>query len=284
MTCDCAGGGRTPRLERVEVVANDRVAEGIGSLVLAAPRIAESIEPGQFVHLKVAEESAHILRRPFSVHRVVGERIEILYQVLGAGTRILSRTVPGTRLDAIGPVGRGWSVPAGAAHALVVAGGLGAAPFGMLVERLARAGVAVVVAQGAPTASRLVAADLFRDMARTYEVATDDGSEGETGFVTVLTRRLLAEERFDMVYVCGPEPMQRAVAAQVDEYGIPCEVSLERLMACGIGACLSCVVTTTEGLKRACVEGPVFDAHAVAWNSAERPVHGVGSTGGGEAS
>jgi dihydroorotate dehydrogenase electron transfer subunit len=129
----------------------------------------------------------------------------------------------------------------------------------------------VVIAQGAPTAARLVASDLFERVARRVDVATDDGSAGENGYVTVVTRRLLAEERFDAVYCCGPEVMQRSVAAQAAEAGVPCQVSLERLMACGIGACLSCIVSTTGGQKRACIDGPVFDAGEVCWDGSEIP-------------
>jgi dihydroorotate dehydrogenase electron transfer subunit len=174
-------------------------------------------------------------------------------------------------MDAIGPLGTGWSVPDGTAHALLVAGGLGAAPLGMLAERLAARGVAVSIAQGAPTAERLVARELFESVARRVEVATDDGSAGEQGLVTVVIGRLLAQDRPDVVYVCGPEAMARAVAAQSAEARVPCQVSLERLMACGVGACLSCVVTTTAGRKRACVDGPVFDAGEVCWDGSEVP-------------
>ena len=271
MSCSDLDAGPHPLLERVEVLANDRVAEGVGLLVLRSPRIAAAVEPGQFVHLRIATGADFLLRRPFSVHRAHGETIEILYQVLGRGTRELADRARGDVMDAIGPMGRGWDVPEGATHVLLVAGGLGAAPLGMLAERLAARGVAVSVAQGAPCTERLVARDLFESVARRVEVATDDGSAGEPGFVTVVSRRLLETDAPDLVCVCGPEVMARAVAAQAAEAGVPCRVSLERLMACGIGVCLSCVVTTVEGRKRACVDGPVFDAEEVCWDGAEVP-------------
>jgi dihydroorotate dehydrogenase electron transfer subunit len=141
----------------------------------------------------------------------------------------------------------------------------------MLAERLAERGVAVSVAQGAPTADRLVARGLFERVARAVRVATDDGSAGERGLVTVAVAELLAAERFDVAYTCGPEAMQRAVASMLADAEIPCQVSLERLMACGIGACLSCVVSTTSGLKRACVDGPVFNAEEVVWDASQIP-------------
>ena len=276
-TCGCGGendaSGSHPTcwLEPVEVLANERVTEGVGLIALAAPRTARALRPGQFVHVRIEQGTDFILRRPFSVHRVDGERIEILYQVLGRGTRALAEVVQGTRMDILGPLGSGFSVPEGAAHALVVAGGLGAAPMGMLVEDLAARGVAVTAALGAPTVQRLVARELFERVARRVCVATDDGSAGELGFVTVLLDRLISEDRPDIVYVCGPETMARSVAMAAAAAGIACEVSLERLMACGIGACLTCVVATTSGQKRACCDGPVFDAKEVLWDAAETP-------------
>lgn len=271
VTCAELDSSVHPLLERVVVTRNERVTEGVGLLVLHAPRVAAAVEPGQFVHLRIAVGADFLLRRPFSVHRTMGETIEVLYQVLGRGTRELSTRQPGDVMDAIGPLGHGWSVPEGVAHALLVAGGLGAAPLGMLAERLAVHGVAVSVAQGAPTAERLIARELFEDVARRVEYATDDGSVGEHGFVTAVSQRLLAEDRPDIVYVCGPEVMARAVAAQTAAAGVRCQVSLERLMACGIGACLSCVVSTVSGRKRACVDGPVFDAGEVCWDGSEVP-------------
>ena len=268
-----SGGATRPSLERARLIVNDRLAEGVGLAIFRAPRVASSVEPGQFVHLRIAEGTDFILRRPFSVHRASGDAIEILYQVLGRGTRELAGADRGAEMDLIGPLGTGWQVPDGTAHALVVAGGLGAAPMGMLVERLAGSGVAVTVAQGAPTAERLVARALFETHARRVAIATDDGSAGHRGFVTALVEGLIADDRPGVVYACGPEPMQRIVATQAAAAGVPCQVSLERLMACGVGACLSCVVSTTDGRKRACVDGPVFDAATVLWDDSERPVH-----------
>lgn len=256
-------------IEKVTVVANVRVASGVGHLVLDAPRTAASVRPGQFVHLRIAENAAFILRRPFSIFRAGGGKLEILYQVLGTGTRALSLAEAGERMDLIGPLGHGWEIPAGTAHALLVAGGLGVAPMGMLAEELARVGVAATLAQGAPNAARLLAGDVFDAACRRVETATDDGSAGTAGYVTVLVERLLEETAPDVVYVCGPEVMERTVANQASAAGIACQVSLERLMACGVGACLSCVVTTKSGRKRACVDGPVFDAAELVWSEPE---------------
>jgi dihydroorotate dehydrogenase electron transfer subunit len=271
VTCANDVRGPHPLLERVEVIVNDRVAEGVGLLTLAGPRIASSVRPGQFVHLRISQTADFMLRRPFSVHRAAGERLEILYQVIGRGTRELAGKRRGETMDAIGPLGHGWDVPGDAAHVLLVAGGLGAAPLGMLAEELALRGVAVTVALGAPTADRLMARDLFEGAARRVELATDDGSAGERGLVTAVSARLIAEDRLSLVCACGPEAMARTVAAQAAAAGVACQVSLERLMGCGIGACLSCVVSTTRGRLRACVDGPVFDAGEVLWDDSRVP-------------
>lgn len=263
--------GDHPSLERTDVLSNERIAEGVGLLILHAPRTAGLVAPGQFVHLCVGKGRDFILRRPFSIHRAHGEQIEILYQVLGSGTLAMAELSCSDAIDLIGPLGHGWDSPDSIVHALLVSGGLGAAPLGGLSERLARDGVAVTVAMGAPTTERLVGRDVFEASARQVVIATDDGSGGEQGFVTAPVERLLAQGSFDMVYACGPEVMQRAVASLCAQANVPCQVSLERLMACGIGACLSCVVTTKSGLKRACVDGPVFDAKEVCWDASEIP-------------
>lgn len=261
-----------PAIERVTVVDNERVTDGVGLLTLRAPRCAARVLPGQFVHLRVGTATDVLLRRPFSVHRAYDDVIEILYQVLGAGTLRLAERQPGDpTMDIVGPLGHGWDLSSAGSHALLVTGGLGAAPMGMLAEKLAVRGVAVVVAMGAPTADRLVGKALFDRLARRVEVATDDGSAGDAGFVTGISERLMVAERFDCVYTCGPEIMQQKVCAQAAMRGIPCQVSLERLMACGVGACLSCVVMTTSGQRRACVDGPVFSAGEVAWDASETP-------------
>ena len=256
----------TPALEYAVLLANDSVADGVGLAVFEAPATARSIRPGQFVHLRIAAGADFILRRPFSVYRAYDDCIEILYQAVGRGTTVLAGALPGTRMDLIGPLGTGWSIPETARRALLVAGGLGIAPMGMLAEELTRRGVEVVLAQGAPTAGRLLAREAMAALCSRAAVATDDGSAGTCGLVTDLVEGLIDAEQPDVVYACGPEPMQRAAAAQAAAAGVPCQVSLERLMACGVGACLSCVVATTAGRKRACVDGPVFDAAEVLWD------------------
>lgn len=258
-------GVPSPALEQATVLANGAVAPSVMELVLRVPRVAAAIAPGQFVHLRVTPSTDVLLRRPLSVHRAEEDRIRILYQIVGRGTDMLSRIAAGAELDLIGPLGNGWRIEQGARRALVVAGGLGAAPMGMLVDELHRRAVVTTVALGALTESSLLAVELFADTCERVEIATDDGSAGTCGFVTAVLGSLIAQEHPDVLYTCGPEPMQRAVARIALAAGVPCQMSLERRMACGVGACLSCVVPTVDGLKRACVDGPVFDAGDVLW-------------------
>jgi dihydroorotate dehydrogenase electron transfer subunit len=263
-------------VETATVRENESVALEVFRLVLEAPRVAGCLEPGQFVHLLLPGFESRLLRRPFSVFATNRPRgtIEIIYQVVGEGTRFLEGVEQGCTLDLIGPLGRGWQVPADAQSALLVAGGVGLAPLNMLLARLsARARVCLVA--GAQSAGRLItpslslhtlfAATADEGKRLTSITTTDDGSAGRQGFTTDVMRELLQEERFDYIATCGPEPMQRIVAELAAASDIACEVSLERRMACGIGACLSCAVQTRTGTQRACVNGPVFDAREVIW-------------------
>ncbi len=269
-TTDHVGPSPAPLTESATISGNVLIAPEVYELTVSAPRIASALAPGQFVHVRVTQTTDVLLRRPLSVHRVTGDELTILYHVVGRGTDMLSRSRVGDQLDLIGPLGRGWRVPGDARSALVVAGGLGAAPMGMLVEALKATGVRTTVVMGALDREGLLATDFFASTCERLEITTDDGSAGRCGLVTVVLDDLITEVLPDVVYTCGPEPMQRAVARIAGEAGIECQVSLERRMACGVGACLSCVVPTRDGLKRACVDGPVFDATEVFWDDTAR--------------
>ena len=256
--------------ERVTVVSNECVAPSLHVVELAAPQIAASAEPGQFVHLRIPDFEGHVLRRPFSIYQWDGERgtISILYQTVGAGSDRLAESRPGAETMAIGPIGRGWNPPEGVLRTVLVCGGVGVAPLTMLAGQLVARGAAVTCLVGATTAERLVGIERLQELGASVEIATDDGAAGYHGFCTdLLTAHL---EDADYVAVCGPGPMEKVAASLVAAHReagneIVCEVSVERRMACGIGACLSCVVETVEGRKRACVDGPVFEDTEVVW-------------------
>lgn len=266
--------------EKAPVLANEELGCGLWLMTLRSPRIAHDLRPGQFVHMLVPGMPDHILRRPFSVYAAHDDEgtIEILYQVVGYGTDHMTTLGEGAECELIGPVGQGWRVPADAGRALLVGGGVGAAPLFMLAEQLVAAGVDVDVVLGAQTRGALATRERYGALLASAEAcsldgprcATDDGSFGREGFCTSLVEEALAEAAdagaaYDYLAVCGPEPLMRIVANMAADAGVPCEVSMEKRMACGVGACLSCVVETVDGKKRACVDGPIFKADEVVW-------------------
>ncbi len=262
-----------PISEPAFIRANEPVGPGLYLMTLEASGIARSIEPGQFVHMRIPAMDDHILRRPFSIYgrSVENGLVEILYQVVGFGSEHMTALSASQSVELIGPIGRPWRPPAAASRTLLVAGGVGSAPLFLLAEKLIAEKREVDVVLGAQTAEALVSRSRYEALLQEPpRCSTDDGSFGFEGFCTPLVKKALVEAEsegrpYGYLAVCGPEPLMRLVANMAAEHDVPCEVSLERRMACGIGACLSCVVKTTSGLKRSCVDGPVFDAREVVW-------------------
>lgn len=252
--------------ERARVLGNEQVGPRLYKITLDAPRMARAVRPGQFVHMQLTGFEAHILRRPFSVYRVLPESgaVEIIYQTVGEGTNYMTGYEPGVECSIMGPLGHGWQPCDG--KLLIVGGGVGAAPLFMFAEELAAAGHPFEVVLGAQTADMLVTRDDYAQLlGRDAILATDDGSLGHAGFCTEPVKKELATGEYAGVFCCGPEPLMRIVAKIAEEAGVACWVSMEKRMACGVGACLSCVVETHEGKRRSCVDGPVFNAKDVVW-------------------
>ena len=270
--------------ERTILLSNNQVGPRLHIATLRSPSIAQNVLPGQFVHMRICGMDDHILRRPFSIFDSNPEEgtIDILYQVVGYGTNHLSMLSPETMpeewsIELVGPVGTTWKaykdIQIGQRpKALLVGGGVGAAPLFLLAKELKRAQCEFDVVIGAQTEDALVTLDRYKTLLG-YEpfCATDDGSYGFSGFCTLLANERLeqgtsqSDSRYDYVAVCGPTPVMKIVAGYAMEHDVACEVSMEKRMACGIGACLSCVVDTVDGKKRSCVDGPVFDARKVIW-------------------
>jgi dihydroorotate dehydrogenase electron transfer subunit len=263
------------------VIENRRLSEDYSVLVLDAPAIAAATKPGQFVMVKPAPGTDPLLRRPFSVFEVLRDAggrpaaISILNKRAGVGTSILYDVRPGTTIPCLGPLGRPFEPVAPPARAWLVAGGVGLAPFITLAARLAQLGTATTLFYGARTAPELYYVDRFEEQGVRTVLATEDGTRGVHGRVTVPLRDALREAGRDgplKLYVCGPTPMMRAVAALAAEHDRPCDVSLEQVMGCGMGGCYSCVVLTREPggsphYVRSCLSGPVFDARHVVWDA-----------------
>jgi dihydroorotate dehydrogenase electron transfer subunit len=250
------------------IVANEQLTERLWLVTVEVGEMAAAVQPGQFVHMLIPGMEGHVLRRPFSVFYVDAQAgtLTILYQAVGFGSQHLTTVQPGALASIMGPIGHGWNAPEGTKNALLVAGGVGGAPLFMHAQELVEAGVNVEVVLGAQTAEALVCEPRYTQLlGQEPHLATDDGTRGHAGFVTTVVERLVAEKQFDYVAICGPEPMMRIVSGIALEAGLPTFVSLEKRMACGIGACLSCIVETVDGRKRSCVDGPVFDASKVVW-------------------
>ncbi len=255
---------------KATVASNKRCTSNLYLIELAVEDIPQCLQAGQFIHLKIPGMESHILRRPFSVFKANSNAssLTILYQVVGHGSLRMTELALGDEVDILGPIGHGWRLPCvkSGKTALLVAGGVGAAPLFMHAQDLLDAGFEVSVILGAQTKEAHVLLDSYRSLLGVkVEVATDDGSLGYKGFCTDLLKQKLVSNKPEYLACCGPEPMMKAVSQMCCAARIPCAVSLEKRMACGIGCCLSCVVSTKAGNKRACVDGPVFDAAEVIW-------------------
>lgn len=240
------------------IIEQQQLGKNYFRLLLQHDGTMQPIEPGQFVEVMVEGKPGVMLRRPISIHDVnqAKGRLSLLIQIVGNGTRQLATLRAGDHLNLVYPLGHGFSTDiAAGSHALLVGGGAGTAPLLHLSKVLSQRGVDCTILLGGRTADLIPVRDDFEPYGH-LQLATDDGSLGHRGLVT---EHPAFAEHYDIIYTCGPTPMMKAVARSAAERGIRCEVSLENMMACGLGACLCCVTDTDEGHKCVCKEGPVFD-------------------------
>jgi dihydroorotate dehydrogenase electron transfer subunit len=267
-----------PRDVDAIVIGNHRLSSEYNVLALAAPEIAVEARPGQFVMVKPSEACDPLLRRPFSVFEILrdGGRVtglSLLSKRVGPSTRRLFDAEPGERIRCLGPLGRPFTPVDPPARAWMVAGGVGLAPFATLAEALRRRGAATRLYYGGRSAADLFHLDWFEGLGVELSLATEDGSRGEPGRVTAPLERDLRAARPGalVLYACGPEAMLAAVARLAAASDRPCQVSVERVMGCGIGGCYSCVIPVREGNRshfvRSCLAGPVFDGATIDWEA-----------------
>ncbi|MGE0448239.1 MAG: dihydroorotate dehydrogenase electron transfer subunit [Vicinamibacterales bacterium] len=261
------------------VLANTVLSHDYNVLALDAPEIAATTAPGQFVMVKVGAGHDPLLRRPFSVFEVLREHgrptgVSILVKRIGPSTRLLYSARPGDTVACLGPLGQPFSLVSPPAEGWMVAGGVGLAPFWTLAESLVQRGVRTTLFYGARTADELFYLSYFRDLGVSLALTTEDGSAGERGRVVAPLERALqqrsAQEKVT-IYTCGPEGMLEAVAHVAKRFERACEVSVERIMGCGVGGCYSCVVPmrAEDGGAhhvRSCLAGPVLDAAQIVWD------------------
>ncbi|MBN1495612.1 MAG: dihydroorotate dehydrogenase electron transfer subunit [Spirochaetes bacterium] len=237
-----------------------RVSEG--HFLLKIESEAAASRPGQFINIRVSEQHDPLLRRPFSIFSHERGVIHAVIKIAGRGTELLARREPGP-IDILGPLGNGFTVIRGG-RVLLVGGGVGNAPLHFLSRALSESGCDVTYLYGARSREYIYLEKLFRECANRFIVTTDDGSAGTKGAVTDAASSLIAGERFDMIYTCGPAPMMRAMSALAQ--GTPIEISVENYFGCGIGLCSGCTIETASGPRRACVDGPVFDGASILWD------------------
>jgi dihydroorotate dehydrogenase electron transfer subunit len=271
------------------VIANARLSRDYSVLRLAAPEVGRHTKPGQFVMVKPEGVTDPLLRRPFSVFEVLRDPsgevtgISILNKKAGRSTKKLYELEEGDIVSCLGPLGVPFTPVAAPKEGWMVAGGVGLAPFATLAESLAAAGTPATLFYGARTADELFYLDFFEKLGIKLVLSTEDGGRGSKGRVTVPLEAALktAGPAGAMVYACGPEPMLEAVARLAARYNQPSQVSVERVMGCGLGGCYSCVVPVKRrndassdpqraheehaNLVRSCISGPVFDGAELVW-------------------
>jgi len=225
----------------------------------------EFITPGQFINVRVSGEPDTFLRRPFSIHDVDYGRNGILFlmKIVGPGTKALSKLSVDDKMDVLYPLGNGFTLQRGK-RVLLAGGGYGIAPLYHLASELIGYQCKIDFLLGAKKIDDLVLLDKFKAKAN-LEITTEDGSSGFKGLIT--EHPFLQEKirNYDAIYCCGPEPMMRAAALIANKNEIWCEVSLDQMMGCGIGVCLSCVAKTTRGHETSCIHGPVFNSKDIIW-------------------
>jgi dihydroorotate dehydrogenase electron transfer subunit len=270
------------------VIANARLSREYSVLSLAAPEVGRQTQPGQFVMVKPAGVTDPLLRRPFSVFEVLRNAngdvtgVSILNKRAGRSTNKLYELEAGDVVSCLGPLGVPFTPVAAPMEGWMVAGGVGLAPFATLAESLAASRTPATLFYGARTAGELFYLDFFEGLGIRLVLSTEDGGRGIKGRVTapleaalkslgaVASAKAAAGPAGAMVYACGPEPMLEAVAKLAARYHQPSQVSVERVMGCGLGGCYSCVVPVKHGdeeanLVRSCISGPVFDGAELVW-------------------
>ena len=261
------------------VRTNTRLSGDFSVLALDAPAIASRAEAGQFVMVKTSAGDNPLLRRPYSLFEILRDDrgavtgFSLFSKRVGVGSQQLYDAAPGQRLACLGPLGRPFELVGASARAWMVAGGVGLAPFAALAEALRARGIRPTLFYGARTARELFCLDLFERLGVEMVLATEDGSLGAAGKVTVPLEEALAGAGTRppvMLYACGPEAMLKAVSSLAARHGCPSQLSMERLMGCGVGGCYSCVVRVRDGnggsrYDRACLDGPVFRGEDIVW-------------------
>ncbi|TET18070.1 MAG: dihydroorotate dehydrogenase electron transfer subunit [Dehalococcoidia bacterium] len=231
---------------------------GVYLIWLESPQVASEAKPGQFVMVRCGEGSEHLLRRPFSIHRLDNNKLALLFTVVGKGTHWLAQCRAGNNMDLLGPLGNGYSIQPDWHNLLFLAGGIGIAPLCFLAEKALNQGCSVRLLLGASTATQLYPRHLLPAEAELI-ITTEDGTAGREGLITDFLPDFVGWA--DQIFACGPTLMYHTMAAQSQQLlkVKSVQISLEVRMGCGLGVCYGCTVKTKNGLKQVCKDGPIFD-------------------------
>ena len=248
--------------EKIEILSNAKVNGKYYKLIFQSKKLSAKVLPGQFLQVQIDETLDPFLRRPFSYYKVKADKVEILYEVLGRGTGILSQKRKGEALSIIGPLGKSFTQKVKAKKRVLVAGGVGVPPLLFLAAREKIDYILI----GAKSKAEVMPKSELANVSGKILYATNDGSYGRKGFVTVLLEEIIKEVGAENLFVqtCGPTPMMKAVFDIAKREKISGEASIDKPMACGVGACLGCMVLTPKGWVPSCVEGPVFPFDQIA--------------------
>lgn len=245
------------------IAAVEEKVPNIYAITVTNQELAQAAQPGQFIHIKCGEQFT--LRRPISICDASEDKLTFIFEVRGEGTAWLAQRQVGQVLDILGPLGHGYSTD-GVQRALVVGGGIGIYPLFLTAKKVGKADAVL----GFRTKDLVVYEQEFRSVCDQVEITTDDGSYGTHGLVTLPMEQLLKENKYDMIYACGPMRMLQAIAELAKIYGVPCQISMEQRMGCGIGACLVCACKVKSGMSETewkyshvCKDGPVYRAEEV---------------------
>ena len=246
---------------------NGRLTEDTWRLAIRTERTLPAVRAGQFTMLRLPNRTDPLLGRPFAIYRTESHYVEIVYLAVGKMTQRLAEVKPDEILELWMPLGNGFP-DTKVSHTIIVAGGIGQTPFLAFCQNRQER---MSLLYGTRTADRIVCMDDFRQLGVEPIIATDDGSEGYHGFVTDLIEKVYQPGESTQLFCCGPSPMLHSAFLTARKFGLPCFVSLETPMSCGLGICFGCVVPYREDecpdwdYRRTCIDGPVFDAYKLRW-------------------
>ncbi|MEE0434046.1 MAG: dihydroorotate dehydrogenase electron transfer subunit [Peptococcaceae bacterium] len=247
------------QLHEAKIIKKTKLCSNEWRFDFAAPALCEEAMPGQFVMVECSHGSTPFLRRAISINQCKNGVLSLMFAVVGDGTEALAAIEEGETVSLLGPLGRGFDLDVQNQHIVMIGGGIGKAPFEFVTDALLKKNNRLTFIVGGRSAEQLQGLEAYNDKNVTLLYATEDGSLGEKGFVNTYFDRI---RTCDRILACGPTPMLAAVKRFADEAGIPCQLSLEGKMACGVGVCLGCTCKSgnpdAEVYPKVCQDGPVF--------------------------